>query len=942
MKKLIESIYAYIYQYNYVGRCDLGMKVYTLTEGLDDSEIGYVTSLIERIDNAKLESVDREEGVKSIGEPAEPDYDLVSFAYYPKRKSGGMCVLTRTGLRKSLRDKTVRGTKEIIHALLFDSADPDQYAVDFMESKVFSSYTDIALDEEHPVPRDVCEKQPDLLRPVDPGELTSAPLKLSEVQGPNMSVAKVSELVKAIFLAKRDKKCVYVVYRPIDLKLATKYIRAALKFLPAHIANQLSFITCCGELSLEGFSFDICGIPTSSRENIARLRETGYVVGIDATGVTGVKGEKVPFAVFLSTSDNKTLQDWLDAAPIYDACLNTLDDVNDIVMLYQNRGRETRGDDISERVDHCFETIVRMARMANLIKSIDDIERIKYIRSLSDDLEGICADMRSVSAQRVYDKLFMPLTRLIKEFPLSAFPEVNDSLKKSVYCILFGVKGQSAEAERVHFDFLSHKSSDILRESEECGLSIIEYLKTEWEFCGAFFKDYFSDAKYSEYACDIGKTVLKKLPCDVGNGSAAFSKVRDFFVENILSIQPNGLSDILRLAFEASDRAAVFQYFLVKLPEISRASAELFEDRVSSFADHIVAGGMLEEALRFFIEQFVFADESNKECVDKILKKLLDAYIVIPARRTMEELCNGLQRVQALMSEHKTAGLETFLYAEYAERVINPFWEEAIAQVRFEVLSEEEVDRYRELWQVYRKGELVTKADPAFCERLEKLFQNYEVYNRQEQREQELVDFRIDFIIREFILLDAGTILKILKEFVGEQQLSQYLYHEGLGTKPEKDERFLEVSEKIARELLTEKGAELSKEEQKNLNAKKIRFAEKVRRIHNTRHRASLIRNISDGTRGLIGSSILTAVMVLLAAVAGVLLYHFYDGQYFRSVYFMFAVLTGIVCEMMYWYNYSDRRLHNVEVRVTWQTIIIMIVMIGLYVLAQFILSFLF
>ena len=262
--------------------------------------------------------------------------------------------------------------------------------------------------------------------------------------------------------------------------------------------------------------------------------------------------------------------------------------------------------------------------------------------------------------------------------------------------------------------------------------------------------------------------------------------------------------------------------------------------------------------------------------------------------------------------------------------------------MRFEVLSEEEVDRYRELWQVYRKGELVTKADPAFCERLEKLFQNYEVYNRQEQREQELVDFRIDFIIREFILLDAGTILKILKEFVGEQQLSQYLYHEGLGTKPEKDERFLEVSEKIARELLTEKGAELSKEEQKNLNAKKIRFAEKVRRIHNTRHRASLIRNISDGTRGLIGSSILTAVMVLLAAVAGVLLYHFYDGQYFRSVYFMFAVLTGIVCEMMYWYNYSDRRLHNVEVRVTWQTIIIMIVMIGLYVLAQFILSFLF
>ena len=939
MSKVFECIYAYIYNNNYAGSCSLGKQIYTITGGLSPREIDLVTGLMPSVDNSGIAKVDSKDGVKLDVTKAVPDYDLVSYAYYPTTRATGYRALSRFGLRKSLKERNVRGTREIAHALIFDGDFRDRYVIDYLDNSVFKTFTDIQLDEgQVTVDDSVCEVKPSTLEPIELENFESFPLTPTDIYNLGAPATKsLSEIINAIFVAKKNRKTAYIVYDPEDWELATEYIKAALKLLPAHIANELSFITCYGKT--DSISIDICGIPTRDDNYIALLQKKGCLVRLDMTGAVGIGGEKVPFAAFLCKATTKDVENWLDDSANFYEHVKSLDEINDVIELYLNR--ENNEDDEN--------TVVGLKRVANSIvlitRSLDLITKIPYecrsqINLVKSRIEKLCAEIQNISTEILFNDLFAPMIRLYAECEKRDVEEKR-MLVDLIYTVIFGTQGQSKASARKHFEFLSFYYARVMQDLYSNHLDIIKYMESRWGFLRTFFEDYFSDAEYVEYAAKFSLELLKTLLRDVEREGDIYSEIRDYFVSGYLSVRSNQLVKVLDVAFAGSAPNAVFKYALTSLLKLG-SNYDLYKDRIETFSNFLIERRMLEVAILYFRDKYVAPFGVDAELVETILGNLLRGYILPPTQHTLNEIYKGFKTVQSLIGPHENLGLQKFLYDDYAQRIINPVFDEAIRLVRFEDVTDTDIDCYREILQVYKTIDFAQQVDRKFCPSLEDLLSKYETYKSQSQREGNLIGFRVGFIARELILLDKKTILALLNKHIGEKKVSQRFYHERIEGKIQKHERFLEVCEAMAREFLLDKGKSLSDSDKELLNRKKIAFAEEVRRVKSERNRGARFPGLVDGVKGIIGSTIFAAVMAVLVAAVGYMLYNFYDNGYFKSVYFIFTILAVVISESMYWYNFRDRRMRSVVITAAWQTTVILIAMIGLYVLVQFILILIF
>lgn len=934
MSKLYECIYAYIYKNNYAGNCSVGKQVYTLTEGLTQREVDMVTGLMPYMDNCGLAKVDKNYGVKPDSD-AEPDYDMSSYAYYPVTRAKGYRAVCRFGLRKSLKGKNVRGTKEIVHAIICEGDFGEGYAADYAFNPALETFGDIRLDEsQEAVGEAVCEVKPEMLKPLKAGNVQSYPLTATDIRSLGAPAIKaLAEIINAIFLARKNRKTAYIVYDPENWKLAVDYIRAALKLLPARLANEISFITCYGRT--ESVNIDICGVPSRDDGYLSALKKRGYVVKIDLTGAAGTAGEKVPFAAFLSKASLRDVENWLDESANYYEYVTCLEDINEAMKLYLNRDADFEEGNTAAELKNTSDSIALITRNLDLISKIP-YECRAQVKSVSLRVEKLCAEIQNIRAEMLYRALFVPLTELYTGCARRGAEE-TDMLADMIYMAIFGIPGQSGESARRHFELLSLYGGSILKSLSAAGLDIIERIQSDWGFLRGFFEDYFGDAEYVEYATTFACGLLKELLKDVESQGNAASDVRDYFVTAYLSVKSNQLAKILELAFSGSAPEAVYGYALNVLLRAD-CGEELFKDRIEVFCNYIIKNGLLESAAAYFRDMFVAPFGVDAQVVETIFGNLLKAYVLPPEEHTLEELYKGLKAVQSLISPHENIGLNKFVYDDYARRVINPLYVEALARVRFEDVSDEDMQRFGEFIEIYGTTDFSQCVDKKFCSALGQLLENYRTYKAQSQREEQLVLFRVDFVVRELILLDGKSVLKIMNAYIGQDKMAERFAAAGIGEKPQKHEKFLKVCADAAREFLTEKVGGLEVGERRWLSERKVAFVEDIQKIKRARSGGSPFRRLGDGVKGIIASSVFTAAMAAIVAVVCYLLFRYYDNGYFKSAYIVFFLAAIVISEVMYWYNFKDRRLRSVLMVAAWQTAVILVAMVGLYVLVQYVL----
>ena len=341
MSKVLECIYAYLYRNNYMGRCGGGDNVYTLTEGLELAEMDALDSVMRYKGTVELEKIDMDRGVvrHSASRPKVDD-QIVSFSYYPaaSKRHSAVC---RHSYRQSLHGLSVRGHKELVHALLFEEIPAGDYAVDYTDSPILEEHGEIPLDGSAQVAGDaVCEVRPEKLKPhtIEDFAYLSHPLSLSDIRAlPGPPLLTLAETVHAILTAKRSGRPMCFLYDPADWAVAREFLRAALKLFPAKLSNKLSLVTCYG--SEKGPAVvDVCGIPTCDDEYISSLKQMSCAVQLSpgGTGVTGIGGEKGPFAAFLASATDFEFETWLSKTEAYFASVESFEGMDEAALLFMN------------------------------------------------------------------------------------------------------------------------------------------------------------------------------------------------------------------------------------------------------------------------------------------------------------------------------------------------------------------------------------------------------------------------------------------------------------------------------------------------------------------------------------------------------------------------------------------------------------------------------
>ena len=123
------------------------------------------------------------------------------------------------------------------------------------------------------------------------------------------------------------------------------------------------------------------------------------------------------------------------------------------------------------------------------------------------------------------------------------------------------------------------------------------------------------------------------------------------------------------------------------------------------------------------------------------------------------------------------------------------------------------------------------------------------------------------------------------------------------------------------------------------MNNKKVKnkadFCEDVRTERKRNYKDYRIGTF-DVISNLIGSVIFAVIMGVLTALLGGVIYNYVADKYFRSIYVIFTVIIFAFSMIIYWTNYKDRRLRNVVLMSTWQSMLVIVGTLGIFTLTQY------
>ncbi len=926
MEKLLECIFAYICKNNYMGECMPADQIYTVTKNASEKELSIVSEAIQNIGRAELAKIDAKNGVSLYPEKIEPNFNWASYTYLPS-KGKGYSAFSCATLRKSLKNKSIRGSKELSHVLVFDNIEEDFYIVDLLKHKYFSGFDDIRLDESAAIASSnedlVCEIKPNELETIGWENFHSRPLSSSDVLGLGKKAFRVlSEYVHAILVSAKENKTLYVVYTPEEYDQFLYYTKAVLKLFPASVANKISFVTALGKTSR--VNVDICGVPTCDEEYISTLKKEGNVIKITGLDVDYLDGDKGSFASFLETANEGSFEDWLESLERYQDSIQSITDIDIVSALYTNIiGKDFDVENPRQSLIDVSSCIKVVTDKFDVISKIDN-ELESQIEGIGTQIKHACGAFAEYSTYEIEEFLIEPILALYAKCSLKAKNDSKDVLSWLKY-VLFGLPGQAKDLERKHYEVFSvcHKKVKQLLAGEY--VNFVNMIENEWNTLKSFFDNYLNEPNFSEVSAEISLSFLNYFLSDFSNTRRSRVIIRDYFVLQFLQKNPEKFEEIVKIIFsKVSDRLQdELSYVFDTVIKINSENRELLESRIEFFCVFVRDSGLLNQVLEYVRNRYT-KQFSEDEILNRVFKGLLSYSLAVPQNATLNDIHNSFKQVEKLLGDSASTSLRRFVFECFANDVLIPKYESALRNVRFEDMNDADEERYRYFTSQLKSTTIKGLIPKDVIDDIDGMLYQFVVFKTQMGVENKLLAGRIDFVARELSLLENKTIYKILLKYIGEEKMTSDLQVANIEGKPFKHKDFLKFADKEVREYLNDRGA-------KN----KLAFCEEVRE-----ERKRVFRDVGvvvvDALRHFIGSAIFAAFMGVVAALLGWLVFTYVANQYFRNIYIIFTGIIALFSLVLYWTNYRDRRLRNVVIMSTWQAILVIIGTLGIFTLTQY------
>ena len=912
-----------------MGECRPADQVYTITKGISQSDLDMLTSAVQVIGRVELGRVDFSKGVMLHSDSVAPNFDILSFSYLPKinERYSALCC---SSLRSSLKDKNIRGSKELSHMVMFDSIPDGFYAIDMISAAYFKKYKDIQIEENITYNDNngdiVCEIKPDEMPQITFDLFSSNPLKIEDIlNAGNKTLQRVSEIFHGLVVSKRERKRLYIVYNPDDYETILAYLTITLKLMPSKVANQFSFVTCLGKTS--SVDFDICCIPTTDKEYISELKSEGNVIIVTGYESCYINESKGKFAEFLSCSKTNEFEQWLTESQRYLSYVTKIEQMDDIASLYVNTQRKDfDGYNLETSIYELGSSIHIVSEKLELIDKING-ELDRQIEAISEKLEFTLGAVQIFTISNIQNYIIMPVFDLYDK--CKSNNDIVDKIFGWLKSILFGTYKQSSELQQKHFEIISRCFQLVQERLSENYVPFIAYLSNDWDSLHMFFSNYLKETRYDDVSNSVVLLILSCLLQNISCTRMFRSDMRDYLTQEYLRKRPDNFISIVEYVFSGSNQFHTIEFEFIFDKVLNYAAKENgFKEWITPWINSVVLvlsrKELLVDGLNYIRERFITLFDEDQIIYDA-LYTLLSYFIALPNVVDFKAFYSTFEVARDIVGDNPRPSLLDFVFGYWNKNIVEPNYISAIKSVHYDEITDEDIAKYKNALEYLKTPALRNVISRDFLSAYEDFIDEYTIFITQKKREGGLLNDRINFVAREIMLLDNKTILKILtdEDYLGKTKVASDLQQLNI-VKPKNDRRVADYAKEETIKYLSNKNSE-----------NKVKFCSRVRQERSAKFVDYRVRS-KDIFTNIIGSSIFTIVFALITAVIGFLFCERVLDSYFRSIYILFVIAIAIISEIIYWANYRNRRLRNLLAMSIWQMVLMLFATLGIYMLIQF------
>lgn len=913
-----------------MGECRPADQVYTITKGISQSDLDMLTSAVQVIGRVELGRVDLSKGVMLHSDSVAPNFDILSFSYLPKinERYSALCC---SSLRSSLKDKNIRGSKELSHMVMFDSIPDGFYAIDMISADYFKKYKDIQIEENITYNDNngdiVCEIKPDEMPQITFGLFSSNPLKIEDIlNAGNKTLQRVSEIFHGLVVSKRERKRLYIVYNPDDYETILAYLTITLKLMPPKVANQFSFVTCLGKTS--SVDFDICCIPTTDKEYISELKSEGNVIIVTGYEPCYVNEAKGKFAEFLSCSKTNEFEQWLIESQRYLSYVTKIEHMDEIASLYVNTLKKDVDVDNLETTIYEFGTSIQVVS-----EKLDLIDRIngeldRQIDAISEKIEFTLGAVQIFTISNIQNYIIMPVFDLYDK--CKSNNDIVDKIFGWLKSILFGTYKQPSELQQKHFEIISRCFQLVQERLSENYVPFIAYLSNDWDSLHMFFSNYLKETRYDDVSNSVVLLILSCLLQNISCTRMFRSDMRDYLTQEYLRKRPDNFISIVEYVFSGSNQFHTIEFEFIFDKMLNYAAKENgFKEWITPWINSVVfvlsRKELLVDALNYIRERFITLFDEDQIIYDTFYT-LLSYFIALPNVVDFKAFYSTFEVARDIVGDNPRPSLLDFVFGYWNKNIVEPNYISAIKSVHYDEITDEDIAKYKNALEYLKTPALRNVISSDFLSAYEDFIDEYTIYITQKKREGGLLNDRINFVAREIMLLDNKTILKILtdEDYLGKTKVASDLQQLNI-VKPKNDRRVADYAKEETIKYLSNKNS-------KN----KVKFCSRVRQERSAKFVDYRVRS-KDVFTNIIGSIIFAIVFALIAGIISFLFCSRVLGSYFRSIYIIYVIAIAIISEITYWANYRNRRLRNLLAMSIWQMVLMLFATLGVYMLTQFV-----
>lgn len=802
-------------------------------------------------------------------------------------------------------DVAGRGKQEIVHFVLVDKS---------------ANIRSVSLEK-----LDIFHKD---LSPYVVGQASSLPEITSNLENDSITYnqfrakkAQLIDLLDHIIYSKKQGRTLYICYPMGLIKEFHEDFFLALKLLPVSICNDISFVTNYGGGTTS--KYDIVGVAIEEEEIENRgYSSAGIVYQYPYDDIITPKEEIINnylHTVLANIINEKGFNDFINFLSIkyngeqdFDAYLDFIKTFNGLIMNVQyNVGKE------DEYISALYEKLLCLYQGLAILQTFKRNE----LESLLEEVRRNIGEMRNVTDfSPIGQEVVKTLELLVKLHKETSIELIRVASLAWLYDYIFRFDHSNRDNIFIysHADLINRalKENQLSQELIRYIIENDKYNDTNDLMTNSFTNNEKGQECKETYYCELFNYLFNNYKADVSNRA----RITEVVLGHLYSII--NINELVKLIFHNNED--IYRSFLiideciVKVNHYSEFNPDEFISEVSGYVKY---NGLLLEGFKNVNPSKY--PSPDKEKVAKLETALIEAFIDASDKvKSYELLDTYIDKITTIEDNDLRSKVKDYFILRYVD-------EEVAVTIDAVPLSRIEEVKAKLLKILEFLKDYHEQAPTNIVAAIQRKIGEAEEYASFRAREDELREFRIEFILQTLLILPEKDSREIVYEYIGEELTADKIgKHLNLSS-----EEYTKALYDVAKEFLTKqsnyrflKGGTY---QQCHANFAKAVFDSQSKKRFN-------IHTIGSIAESVVCFIIFGAIFFGLSFGTSMVLYNFVTNKTYFMSYLIMSLAIGVVSAFISLFNLQNKGRKKVYLISILESLALLIAVLGIFTLLVF------